>query len=285
MNIKLQLFFQQAFFQKLSTSILGKLAHSRIPLIKNAFIRIFCQCYNINMSEAVEENPYAYASFHDFFIRRLKASARSILESSFEIVSPADGTISQLGYLENDSLLQAKGKYYSVIQLLAGDTTLANIFHNGAHALIYLAPHNYHRVHMPMSGRLVKMIYVPGALYSVSPTTAQHIDGLFAKNERVIALFETAAGKMAVILIGAMIVGSITTVWAGQITPPRKAREITVYDYETQNIQLEKSQELGYFSLGSTVIVLFEKDKISWVEGLQANAVQMGREIAKMVTN
>ncbi|MES2204347.1 MAG: archaetidylserine decarboxylase [Pseudomonadota bacterium] len=234
------------------------------------------------MSEAVEENPYAYATFNDFFIRRLKFSARVIDE---DIVSPADGTISQLGYLENDSLLQAKGKTYSVLQLLASDEKLVITFTNGAHALIYLAPHNYHRVHMPMTGRLLQMIYVPGTLYSVSPTTAQHIDGLFAKNERVIAIFETAVGKMAVILVGAMIVGSITTVWAGQITPPRKAREITTYNYETENIQLEKGQELGYFSLGSTVIVLFEKDKINWFEEMQSHTTQMGQSIARIIVN
>lgn len=281
-RMTLQLFFQHAFFQKHTTFVLGKLANSRIPLIKNLFIRIFCYFYKIDMSEAVEENPLAYASFHDFFIRRLKFSTRSINEHPHEVVSPADGTISQLGYLENDSLLQAKGKYYSVTQLLAGDKVLANLFHNGAHALIYLAPHNYHRVHMPMTGRLLQMIYVPGTLYSVSPMTAQNIDGLFAKNERVIAIFETSIGKMAVILVGAMIVGSITTVWAGQITPPRDRTAISVYDYSTQEIHLEKGQELGYFSLGSTVIVLFEKDRVEWDESLASSSIQMGQCIAKI---
>jgi len=178
--------------------------------------------------------------------------------------------------------LQAKGKYYSVTQLLAGDATLAHTFYQGAHALIYLAPNNYHRVHMPITGRLLQMIYVPGALYSVSPTTAQHIDGLFAKNERVIAIFETAVGKMAVILVGAMIVGSITTVWSGQITPPRNRTEVSVYHYEAQEIRLEKGAELGYFSLGSTVIVLFEKDRVRWDEFVAPCAVQMGQSIAKI---
>ncbi len=282
MNTNLQLFFQHPFFQKLSTSLLGKLANSRVPLIKNLFIRIFCRCYDIKMSEAVEENPLAYASFQDFFIRRLKFSARKISDNSLEIVSPADGTISQIGYLENDSLLQAKGKYYSVTQLLGGNATLAQTFHNGAQALIYLAPNNYHRVHMPLTGRLLQMIYVPGTLFSVSPTTAQHVDGLFAKNERVIAIFETAVGKMAVILVGAMIVGSITTVWAGTITPPRNRLELHSEDYQTQNITLDKGQELGYFSLGSTVIVLFEKDKVMWNEDLLSSSIQMGQGIATM---
>ncbi len=279
MRTTLQLFFQHAFFQKVTTSLLGKLANSHLSIIKNLFIRIFCRCYSINMSEAVEENAFAYATFNDFFIRRLKFDARPIGE---DIVSPADGTISELGYLEKNQLLQAKGKYYSALQLLANDESLTKTFENGAHALIYLAPHNYHRVHMPMAGRLLQMIYVPGTLYSVSPTTAQHIDGLFAKNERVIAIFETSVGKMAVIMVGAMIVGSISTVWAGQITPPRNQTEISVYNYETQNIQLAKGQELGYFSLGSTVIVLFEKDRIVWDEHVDSSTIQMGQNIAKI---
>ena len=276
MHTTLQLFFQLAFFQKHTTSVLGRSARCRNRFIKNLFIRIFCRCYDIQMSEAIEENAFAYATFNDFFIRRLKFSARPMNEG---IVSPADGTISQLGYLENDSLLQAKGKQYSVTQLLAGDNKLANTFNNGAQALIYLAPNNYHRVHMPMSGRLLQMIYVPGTLYSVSPTTAQHIDGLFAKNERVIAIFDTTVGKMAVILVGAMIVGSITTVWAGQITPPRNQTEISTDDYSTQEIHLEKGQELGYFSLGSTVIVLFEKDRVEWNEQLASSTIQMGQSV------
>lgn len=279
MHTKFKLFFQHIFFQKLLTILLGKLAQSRVVFVKNLFIRIFCHSYKITMQEAQEENPLAYASFHDFFIRRLKYSARVIGEN---IVSPADGTISQLGFLEKDKLLQAKGRFYSVLQLLAGDTKLAMTFSNGAHTLIYLAPHNYHRVHMPMTGRLLQMIYVPGALFSVSPFTAQHIDGLFAKNERVIAIFETAVGKMAVILVGAMIVGSITTVWAGKITPPRDRCEVTHFDYQNQEITLEKGEELGYFSLGSTVIVLFEKDKVQWDEQVLPATTQMGRAIAKI---
>lgn len=282
MRITFQLFFQHVFFQKFLTFLLGKLAHCRFSLVKNVFIRIFCRLYTIQMSEAVEENPVAYATFHDFFIRRLKPNARPISDDAHTVVSPADGTISQCGYLQGDSLLQAKGKSYSVLQLLAGDRALAETFHHGAHALIYLAPNNYHRVHMPFTGKLLQMIYVPGALFSVSPTTAQHIDGLFAQNERVIAIFETALGKMAVILVGAMIVGSISTVWAGQITPPRDRREVAYFDYTTQEIFLGKGQELGYFSLGSTVIVLFEENRVHWLEDLNVSAIQMGQNIARM---
>lgn len=285
MRTKIQLFFQATIFQKLSTILLGKLANTRLVFIKNLFIRIFCRCYSINMSEAVEENRFAYATFNAFFIRRLKENARPINGDEKSIVSAADGTLSEYGVLEKDQLLQAKGKYYSALDLLANDTSLAQTFENGAYALIYLAPHNYHRVHMPFTGRLIEMIYVPGCLFSVSPFTAQHVDGLFAKNERVIAIFETAAGKMAVILVGAMIVGSITTVWAGQITPPRNRHEVTRFNYDDLNITLEKGAELGYFSLGSTVIVLFEKDRIEWEQGLGASAVQMGQGIARMINN
>ncbi len=262
------------------TVILGRLANSRIPLIKNLFITIFCHCYTINMAEAVEEKALAYPSFHDFFIRRLKVSARPIFHDVDAILSPADGTLSQYGALEKHQLLQAKGKSYSVVELLANDNSLAETFCDGSHALIYLAPHNYHRVHMPMTGKLSQMIYVPGKLYSVSPATAENIDGLFAKNERVIAIFETSIGKMAVVLIGAMIVGSITTVWAGKITPPRHRRKVTYVDYTSGNIVLSAGEELGYFSLGSTVIMLFEKNRLNWSKGLEATAIQMGQHIA-----
>ncbi len=285
MRTKIQLFFQQVFFQKVLTNLLGYLANSRLSIIKNAFIRLFKHSYAIDMSEALEENPYNYLSFHDFFIRRLKEHARPIDADENSITSPADGVLSQVGVLEQDQLLQAKGKYYSVLQLLAGDQRLAEIFQDGSHALIYLAPHNYHRVHMPMTGRLLEMIYVPGALFSVSPCTALHVDGLFAKNERVIAIFETSVGKMAVILVGAMIVGSIATVWAGKITPPRDRHDVTRFNYNNLDITLEKGAELGYFSLGSTVITLFEQDKIEWINGLSANAIQMGQAIAKIIVN
>ncbi|MCD8524665.1 MAG: archaetidylserine decarboxylase [Gammaproteobacteria bacterium] len=237
------------------------------------------------MAEAIEKNPLAYDTFHDFFIRRLKAEARPIHNNKNNILSPADGRLSQHGFLDEDTLLQAKGKPYSVSALLAHDQILAHNFYGGAYGLIYLAPHNYHRVHMPLAGNLLKMIYVPGKLYSVSPTTAENIDGLFAKNERVIIIFETSIGKMAVILVGAMIVGSISTIWAGKITPPRKQRSVTHIDYEEQNIRLSAGQELGYFSLGSTVIVLFQKNTIEWNSGLENTEIQMGQNLGHTTTN
>lgn len=287
MNIlkKCNLFTQNPFLQYSLTFILGKLAHCKNPLIKNLFIRIFNRCYQINMSEATEENPLAYDTFHDFFIRRLKSQARPIHDNKNNIVSPADGRLSQHGFLSKDTLLQAKGKPYSIAELLAHDQPLANNFYDGAYGLIYLAPHNYHRVHMPFAGKLLKMIYVPGKLYSVSPTTAENIDGLFAKNERVIIVFETNIGKMSVILVGAMIVGSISTVWAGKITPPRNRRSVTHIDYEKQDIELSAGQELGYFSLGSTVIILFQKNTIEWNPGLENITISMGESLGQIKHN
>ncbi len=268
------------FFQRFLTSFMGFLARSRFFIIKNTFIFIFSKFYSIDMKEAIEKNPFAYPSFHDFFIRRLHSNARPIHAHEMAIVSPADGILSEYGFLKNGRLLQAKGKSYSLSQLLAKKTDVTAFFEKGAYALIYLAPHNYHRVHMPMDGRLVKMIYVPGTLFSVSPKTAEKIDDLFAKNERVIAIFETEVGKMAVILVGAMIVGSIATTWAGQITPPRRIREVTEFTYKHLSISLKKGQELGYFSLGSTVIILFEENKISWKENWTSQPIKMGQDIA-----
>jgi len=282
---KCKLLIQAPFFQYSLTLLLGKLAHCKTPFIKNLFITIFNRCYHINMTEAIEENPLAYDTFHDFFIRRLKKEARPIYENNNNIVSPADGCLSQHGFLEEDTLLQAKGKPYSISELLAHDQTLAKNFYGGAYGLIYLAPHNYHRVHMPLAGKLLKMIYVPGKLYSVSPTTAENIDGLFAKNERVIVVFETSIGKVAVILVGAMIVGSITTIWSGKITPPRNGRSVTHIDYEKQDIELSAGQELGYFSLGSTVIILFQKNTIEWNSGLENITISMGESLGQIKHN
>ena len=263
------------------TWLFGKLASSRQRWIKNTFIAIFCRCYAVDMRAALEKNPFAYATFHDFFIRRLTQDARPLDNALDSIVSPADGTWSVQGRVTAGTLLQAKGKTYSALQLLAGDVALTETFAGGCYALIYLAPHKYHRVHMPITGRLLDMIYVPGALFSVSPFTAQHIDGLFAKNERIIAVFETALGKMALILVGAMIVGSMSTAWAGRITPPRQRGDVMRFNYENTPIILEKGQEMGYFSLGSTVILLFASEEVHWDEALLTHPVQMGQGIAK----
>ena len=263
---------------------MGALACSKHHIIKNYFIKIFCYFYKINMLEAIEEQPLNYASFHDFFIRRLKEAARPIDQASNTVASPADGTISQQGILNQNQLVQAKGQTYTLDALLANDQEWAKKFQHGLFQTIYLAPHNYHRVHMPVAGVLKKMIYVPGKLFSVSLFTAEHVPDLFVKNERVVCFFDTELGPMAVILVGAMIVGSIHTVWAGKITPKNRSHknQIESIDYPIDNaIKLEKGAELGYFSLGSTVITLFSQDKISWLETLNEHqSIQMGEKIA-----
>lgn len=297
-SVKFKLFIQFYIPQKKLTQLMGFLANSKLFFIKNSFIKIFCYFYKINMGEAIEEKALSYTSFHDFFIRRLKASARPIASNLQSITSPADGTISQLGKINCNKLIQAKGRTYTVESLLADDMEWARKFHNGEFNTIYLAPSNYHRVHMPVAGKLRKMIYVPGKLFSVSLFTAEHVPDLFARNERVICLFDTDMGPMAVILVGAMIVGSISTVWAGQITPfksadtKKRTRTNKIYsvDYPNspgevagvdQSINLEKGAELGYFSLGSTVITLFAKDQIEWTDNISENhIIQMGEKIA-----
>jgi len=267
-----KLFLQHVIPQFLLTQFMGCLAKSKQRWLKNAFIKIFSKCYDINMSEAVQENALAYPTFNDFFIRRLKENVRPIGDG---IVSPADGKLSQAGRIRGGELIQAKGKTFSLNDFLVGDKTLVAAYEQGSFATIYLAPHNYHRVHMPFTGTLKKMIYVPGKLFSVSPLTAQHIPNLFSCNERVIAHFETEQGPMAVVMVGAMVVGSISTIWAGQITPPRRGRVNSV-DYVDEAITLKKGDELGYFSLGSTAVVLFGQ-AVDWCNNI--TAVQVGQAL------
>ena len=268
---KFKLFIQHVIPHFLLTQLMGYLASSKNRLLKNVFIKIFSKCYDINMCEAVEENALAYPTFNDFFIRRLKEGARPIGEG---VVSPADGGLSQSGRIRGGELIQAKGQKFTLNDFLVGDKQLVDCYQQGSFATIYLAPHNYHRVHMPLTGTLKKMIYVPGKLFSVSPLTAQNIPNLFARNERVIAHFDTEQGPMAVVMVGAMIVGSISTVWAGQITPPRRGR-VNSIDYDAP-ITLKKGDELGYFSLGSTVVMLFGQS-VDWCGDLAT--VQVGQAL------
>lgn len=279
---RMKLFWQYALPQQALTRLMGWLANTHCRWIKNTFVTIFCRLYPIDLSEAVQTDALAYPSFHDFFIRRLKENVRPIDAEENSIVSPADGVIAQLGKITVNTLIQAKGRTYTLETLLAGDTHLSSLFHSGTFSTIYLAPHNYHRVHMPVSGSLRKMIHVPGKLFSVSLFTAEHVPDLFARNERVVCVFDTAHGPMAVILVGAMIVGSISTVWAGKVTPPRRKRRYTV-DYPADTIHLRKGEELGYFSLGSTVILLFAQDKGHWDIALNTlSPLQMGQKMGEL---
>lgn len=234
------------------------------------------------MSEALQEDPTAYANFNDFFTRELKPGAREILADPTQLVSPADGAISELGLLEHGQLLQAKGINYSLTRLLGGNLEKAKPFMGGSFATIYLSPKDYHRVHMPLQGRLLETIYVPGKLFSVNQATADNVPGLFARNERLVCFFETPVGPMALILVGAMIVAGIETVWDGQVAPP--AHKLTLKDFSNpQPVVLEKGQEMGRFKLGSTAILVFGPGAVEWREELQnGTPVKLGEALASL---
>ena len=245
---------------------------------KDLLTRGFLKLFSVDMSEAVETDPYAYPSFNDFFTRALQPGARPIAAAAHAVASPVDGAVSECGSIDAGSLLQAKGRRYSLAALLANQPW-ANRFEGGSFATIYLAPFNYHRIHMPVSGRLLDCVYVPGRLFSVNAVTAQHVPRLFARNERVLTLFETPFGAVAVVLVGALNVGSMATVWAGDITP---ARHRAVTRLAVPAVRLAKGAELGRFNMGSTVIVLFERGRVHWHPALRPGAiVQLGQALGE----
>ncbi|MBH1970948.1 phosphatidylserine decarboxylase [Moraxellaceae bacterium AER2_44_116] len=273
--------FQHIVPQHLLSRGVGRLAASENTFVKNTFIKNFAAKYQINMAEALEENPLAYKSFNDFFTRALKPNARPIATDSKAIISPADGAISQIGAITADKIFQAKGHDYSVTTLLGGNEQRAATFIGGQFATVYLSPKDYHRVHMPFTGKLTQMIYVPGDLFSVNTTTAENVPNLFARNERVVCLFNTEVGQMAVVLVGAMIVAGIATAWAGNLAPQGKNVVTTNYD---GSIILKKGDELGRFYLGSTAIVLFGANVMQWRDSLTATTpVRMGEAMGHIV--
>jgi phosphatidylserine decarboxylase len=241
----------------------------RAAWFKNRIIRGFLKLYSVDMSEAAQSDPYRYGSFNEFFTRALKHGARPIAGDADAIACPVDGRVSEAGTIERDRLLQAKGQYYRLADLLAGQPW-AQRFEGGSFATIYLAPFNYHRVHMPLRGELKETVYVPGRLFSVNSVTAQRVPGLFARNERVLSLFDSDGGQFALILVGALNVGSMSTVWAGDITPA--ARRV-VTRIPAPPTTLEKGAELGRFNMGSTVILLFEPNRVHWQPQVQAGSV------------
>jgi phosphatidylserine decarboxylase len=246
---------------------------------KNMLIREVISRYAVDMFEAKNPRPASYESFNAFFTRELKADARLIAHQPEAIASPCDGKVSQAGYIQNSKLLQAKGHDFTLEQLLAGDQELVETFDGGAYSTIYLSPRDYHRVHMPLSGKLRGMIFVPGDLFSVSEATTQLIPGLFARNERLICGFDTAAGPMLVILVGAIFVGSMETVWAGEVRGPKDSPSTWLYEKDHQMF-LKKGEEMGRFNMGSTVITLFAKDHISWDKVFTPGVrVRMGQRI------
>lgn len=266
--------------------MVGKLASAKLGWFTTLIIKLFVKRYNIDLSPAEKSNPEEYLTFNDFFTRALKKETRPIDSNENSIIYPVDGTISQLGDIIQGRIIQAKNFDYSANTLLGGDKSLSEKFRDGKFITIYLSPKDYHRVHMPFTGKLNKMIFVPGQLYSVNNTTANNIDGLFAKNERVVCIFDTEFGPMAVTLVGATIVASIETVWAGIVAPSPSERITTVYDYSDQNIVLNKGDELGRFRLGSTVICCFPKNSMEFDEAIKEMTptqygMQLGHQIKK----
>lgn len=270
------------------TQLAGKLANLQAGNMTTAVIRWFIGRYQVNMSEAAEPDIRHYKTFNDFFTRPLKAGARPLAVADF--ICPVDGAISQCGKIKHDQIFQAKGHYYSAKALVGGDQALADKFIDGHFACIYLSPKDYHRIHMPCDGKLQSMTYVPGDLFSVNPSTAQGVPGLFARNERVVCEFSSAEhGSFVMVLVGATIVGSMATVWHdapnGIINPPRSTRP-RLWTYHEQNIQLRLGDEMGRFLLGSTVVMLFEKDVLQFNSGWQeAAGVKLGELMANKNAN
>jgi phosphatidylserine decarboxylase len=260
-------------------------ARSEAHWIRNTFLRIFLNGYRINMAEAVQPDPFAYRSFNDFFTRALRPGVRPIASETDIVVSPVDGTLSQCGEIEGDLLIQAKGHRYSLQELLAGDAEATAAYRGGSFACIYLAPYNYHRIHMPYAGNVRDNVYVPGELFSVNASTARAVPRVFARNERLICDFTSALGRMAVILVGALHVGSIETVHCGEVNPPPRRHKAPRRIPKGLGQSFAKGEELGRFNMGSTVVLLFERNRIAWEPTLVPDAtVQLGRPIARAVT-
>jgi phosphatidylserine decarboxylase len=278
-RLKKQLFIQaqRVVPQHQLSRVVGKLAASENPIVKNTVIQAFKAQYGIDMSIAEQGDALKYKSFNEFFTRSLKDGVREIDTNPNSVVSPADGAISQLGKIEDGDIFQAKGQSFSVEKLIA-DPQLAEPFKNGQFATVYLSPKDYHRVHMPFAGTLTETLYVPGELFSVNQTTAENIPGLFARNERMVCLFDTELGRMAVVLVGAMIVAGIETVATGKVKPTGRL------ELNQHNLFLEKGAELGRFYLGSTAVILFEQDKMQWDAAFKANStVVMGEALGHTV--
>ena len=260
------------------TALAGRIARTRGGRWTTRLIQWFIRRYGVNMLEAANPDPASYATFNEFFTRALRKGARPLARA--DLVCPVDGAISQFGRMEGQQIVQAKGHHYSCTALVGGDAALAARFDQGSFATIYLSPKDYHRIHMPCDGRLTRMIYVPGDLFSVNPTTARGVPGLFARNERVVCVFESARGPFVLVLVGATIVGSMATVWHGVVNPPRSA-QVREWRYEDQSILLRQGEEMGRFLLGSTVVLLFPQGPLAFNPAwAAAGAVRLGEPMA-----
>jgi phosphatidylserine decarboxylase len=264
------------------TRLAGHVAAARGGATTTWLIRRFVARYGVDMGEAANPDPASYASFNDFFTRPLKPGARPLAQAS--LICPVDGAISQFGAIERDQVFQAKGHAYSTQALVGGDAALAAPYQDGSFATLYLSPRDYHRIHMPCDGRLVRMVHVPGDLFSVNPTTARGVPGLFARNERVVCAFDSAQGPFVLVLVGATIVGSMATVWHGVVNPPRPGT-VRTWRYDDAPVVLKQGDEMGRFLLGSTVVMLFPNGRAvfepSWAPG---GAIRMGQAMARAGT-
>jgi phosphatidylserine decarboxylase len=263
------------------TALMGRLAGTPGGARTTAVIRWFIRRYGVNMAEAADPDPAAYATFNEFFTRALRPGARALARA--DLVCPVDGAISRFGAVDGEQIFQAKGHRYSATALLGGDTALAAHFHGGHFATLYLSPKDYHRIHMPCAGRLLRMIHVPGALFSVNPATARGVPGLFARNERVVCVFDgegSTSGPWVLVLVGATIVGSMATVWHGVVNPPRPGT-LREWSYTDRRVTLEQGDEMGRFLLGSTVVMLFPRGPLAWNPSwAPGGAIHMGEVMA-----
>ena len=268
------------------TRLVYRLARVRTPWVKNGLIRGFSYGFQVNLAEAQQSDPAAYPDFNAFFTRALKPEARPLPADAQSLCCPVDGAVSQIGYAHAETVVQAKDRSFSLTALLGDAPERARPFLHGPFATLYLSPRDYHRIHMPLAGTLRELVHIPGRLFSVSPWTARHVPALFARNERVAALFDTAIGPMGLVLVGATNVASIETVWAGAITPPL-GQVIRHWSYPATGlnaVRLERGAEMGRFNLGSTVIVLLGRDAVRWVESVRPGAsVQMGQSLGQII--
>jgi len=276
---RLFVWLQYALPQHALSRLILRATRVRTPWFKNWLVRGFLKLFTIDMTDAVQSDPFSYGSFNEFFTRELKPGARIIATEPDAIACPVDGAVSEAGKIDGDTLLQAKGRLYRLAELLAAQAWTKD-FEGGSFATIYLAPFNYHRVHMPVRGNLRETVYVPGSLFSVNAVTASRVPKLFARNERVLTLFDSPFGRVALVLVGALNVGSMATVWAGDITPAAR-RMIT--RLPPRQVSLDKGEEMGRFNMGSTVILLFQKDRARWSAGVRAGAtVRLGQSLGSL---
>jgi phosphatidylserine decarboxylase len=281
LNDALKVLPQYVLPQHTLSKLMSYVTHSENKVVKNWCINTVIKHYGVNMAEALEESPEVFKSFNHFFTRELKPEIRPLTTEKNAIACPADGSVSQAGNITGGNIFQAKGMSFTAVDLLGGDAERAKPFEDGTFATIYLSPKDYHRLHMPLTGTLKEMVHIPGKLFSVNTVTTRSVPGLFARNERVAAIFDTEAGPMALVLVGAIFVSSIETVWHGVVTPPTVPSVGTWY-YDHKPITLKKGDEMGRFNMGSTIIVLFGKDKAQWESEFKADQlVNLGEMIGR----